>query len=326
MSSIETPTEVQTNTPSVAWSKNAIHQPDESSILEKYSSHHELPLSLAASVGLHVLALLGIALLGFYLLPGAFTPKPPDGYSMVEVSGDGGTGGSGQEGGDLDSLERQFKSLEYTPGEIDSTKKMTPLELPVESNQPKVPPLPYTGKDKRATPGQYGPGSDGGPGGNGRGWPNGKNLERTSRMDRWLIIMPSDDTAMFMDKLREIEAILVLPLGGGQFMMYEDLSSQKAGRKTTSTELFHLNRIWYTSRDLDLRRGLAADRGMPQIPDYIAIFIPQSLERELLNKELAFRGRTEKQLMEEHWRTSFEVARRGTTWIVQVREQSRSKP
>lgn len=326
MPPLDTPTEVRTTANPTPLSSAPAFDPERDGILERYSARHELPLSLASSVGIHVVVVLLVVALGLYFIPGR-PPAPPKPGPLIEigVQGDGGTGGSGNEGGDPNSLEFQMKTMDFTPGETSPEAPKNLGELPLDNDKPIVPPLPNTGKDKLATPGQPGPGTGGGPGLGGRGWPGSGTPERLSRMERWIILMPSDDARSFLAKLQELQAILVLPESPGTFLLFEDLTQTRPSRSTTILELRRLNRIWYTSRDYDLRRGLAAELGLTQAPDYVAMFIPQSLESELLKQELLFRGLNETQLMEQKWQTSFEVTRRGNDWIVKVREQKQSR-
>lgn len=314
----------------------SLFSPDDESIWLRYSSHYEFPMSVAASVVLHIFVAMMVVLAGVWLINWG-EGKPPE----VDTISFGGGGGAGEGGGDPDGPEMLQEAVSFNDDDLDQ-KLDTPPDtnvLPTESLDEKQRLVDKVKENEQLAKGiadksklagdigRGGPGRGGGKGsgfgrGEGDGVGDGKGNARTRRKDRWTIIMPANDSAMFIDKLIELQTVLVLPDGPGKFKIYDDLSKRPASfRSETVVGINRMNRIWFTNRDRDICRGVASELGLTEQPDFVAIFIPQELEQELFKKELAFRGLTEEKLDAQKMMTLFDVTRRGTTWDVRVREQ-----
>ncbi|HMP60936.1 MAG TPA: hypothetical protein PKD86_16445 [Gemmatales bacterium] len=155
--------------------------------------------------------------------------------------------------------------------------------------------------------------------GDGRGQPS----KRMARKDRWIIVLPLQDHAQFMRKLAELQTIILVPDAPGRFRLYTAWSSGQAPVHTVVTVegIRDLNRIWYTNTDAEVCVGVAKQLGLDTTPNYIAIFVPQELEREMAKKELEYRQLSEEQIVQEKLETVFDVMRSGAQFVVKVREQ-----
>ncbi len=314
----------------------SLFSPDDESIWLRYSSHYEFPLSVAASVVLHIFVAMMVVLAGVWLINWG-EGKPPE----VDTISFGGGGGAGEGGGDPNGPEILQEAVSFNDADIDQKMEIPPDTnvLPTESLDEKARLVEKVKENEQLAKGiadksklagdigRGGPGRGGGKGsgfgrGEGDGVGDGKANARTRRKDRWTIVMPANDSAMFMDKLIELQAVLVLPDGPGKFKIYDNLNKRPAAYRSESVVgINKMNRIWFTNRDREIVRGVASELGLTEQPDFVAIFIPQELEQELFKKELAFRGLTEEKLDAQKMMTVFDVSHRGTTWDVRVREQ-----
>lgn len=296
----------------------------EEPLLRRYNRNHELPLSLATAVGLHLLILMAVAVAGVVFLslgPGA--PPIVEQYVTIEpaMAEGQGEGVRGQEGGFKDSKQPPRENFHYNEqpnnvGDLDlnfDELAVKPNEAPRElaptlttdhrgqGADPNRRPGPRHGLDK---PGLIGP-----------------RHPRLDRRDRWDLALPMQDSAQFLRRLTELEAVVMVP-DSGSYLLFDLTKKERVGQRASRSDITRLNRIWYTNRLATACEGIAAELGLAEQPEFFAIFIPQSLEDEMLKKEMAHAGLTEAQLMERGLATTFEVARRPGGWDVKVRRQA----
>lgn len=293
----------------------------EEPILKKYNGHHELPLSLAVSVGLHVLVLLGMALAGVWFFSLADRPRPVDDIRemlILPFDTQEGNGAKGEDGGLPDATEPPKENLHYHPEKSESgILNFNPADLQRTDDTLPLPGMttnePGHGLDPSRRPGPTGSGPPG---------KIGNALDpRLRRRDRWTLLLPMADSAQFFRKLAELDALVLVPSEGGQYRLFDLTKPKETARALTLPEVNRLGRIWYTNRMAVVCQAVADELGLPGRPEFFAIFIPRELEAELLRQELAYRGLSEEEIIRRSLVTSFDVGRQAGRWQVTVRQQ-----
>jgi hypothetical protein len=144
---------------------------------------------------------------------------------------------------------------------------------------------------------------------------------RTQRKDRWSIALPMQDAKALMEKLAELECILLIPEGPGKFRLFDLQEKKPEGKPASIVDINKMNRIWHTHRvPADCLR-IADALGLAAPPDFFAVFLPQTLEQELFRAELAHAKLTEKEIVNQRLTTNFEVKRKEGKWDVKVLRQ-----
>jgi hypothetical protein len=159
--------------------------------------------------------------------------------------------------------------------------------------------------------GHDGPGTGGGKGdGNGPGTGsgtrpgNGIMSPRMQRVLRWTMKFNTFDGDDYRKQLAGLGAILALDDGHGGYLVIRDLTNVPV--KAEPGDLRSLHRIFWIDSNQDSVASLARALGVRPPREFIALF-PETVEKELLRKELAFRGLQERDIKE----TTFEVRQRG---------------
>lgn len=315
----------------------------EESIWKRYSSHQEFPLSIAASVVLHLLAA-GIVVLGSVLVfkfGGAGAPA--DLEAVVFAGG----GGSGDGVGDPNGQEMLQDAMKFDPGaqadaqptdvKIEDYKDVVPEgDIKVEQQreeQAKIDQQLARGERKAGLTGDKGEGGSGRGGGQGNGFGGGygdgvgkgrNTSKRFLRQNRWTIILPREDPDTFIKKLIQIKSILIVPDGDSvaSFNVCENMEKKPIEFKKINQEgINKFNRLWYMSHDKTDCEYVARGMYLTKAPRWIAIFIPQDLEQEMARQEFNYKKKSEDELNTLKWITIFNVDRRGDTWDVQVKYQ-----
>jgi len=313
----------------------------EESMWKRYSSHQEFPLSVAASVVLHLFAA-GIVVLGSVLV---FSFGNKSGPADLEAVVFAGGGGSGEGVGDPNGPEMlqdplKFGVTEDTPPEIkpEDYKDILPDEnVKQRQEQVKIDEQLARGEKRTGITGDRGEGGSGRGGGAGNGFGGGygdgvgkgrNTSKRSLRQTRWTIVLPREDPDLFLKKLIQIKAILLLPEGDSvaSFKICENLEKRPVELKTISQQGINAyNRLWYMSHEKTDCEYIARSLYLTNTPRWIAIFIPQDLEQEMVRQEFNFKKMSEDELNNRKWITIFEVDRRGDTWDVRVRYQGKRK-
>jgi hypothetical protein len=161
----------------------------------------------------------------------------------------------------------------------------------------------------------------------GRGFPSNPSLRRL-RQARWSIMLPRENSEAYIKKLTELKAFVVIPEGGGSssFLLCEDLTQRPAEwTKVSAEEIEKNNLMWLFSTEVRDRGCIAEGLQRTKTPRWIAIFVPQELEKVMDDVEWKHKNLSEKELNDKWWTTNFEVDRRGDMWDVRVRYQGPHK-
>jgi hypothetical protein len=320
--------------------------PQDDRFWKRYSPHHEFPLSSAASVALHVMAIAVLILGGILAARWGFGDSGNSiPLSILDDPGGGGQpdGSSSSAGGEgvvqpKESASDASKSntvaqAPTTPSLVDP--KAQPLTLPQiqdsqgrfvdESNQvmKELNQLDKEVRDKLfnslagASNGKGGTGSGGGKGGGtGPGTGSGKgegNLSvRQKRVLRWEVNFRVNSPEDHIRQFAALGAILAIPDPQGRYHVFRDLN-HRVGRVE---DLSNINRIWFIDRNPETVAGISSLLRMPPPPVLIAFF-PQELEERMAEMEKQYRGQREDDL---HDKFKFQVVPRGGTYQVVVGE------
>jgi hypothetical protein len=315
--------------------------PPEESIWKRYSAHQEFPLSLAASVLLHLFVAGFVFLAGLLAFSFGNAPVTPTIETVVFAGG----GGSGDGTGNPNNPNMLQDRIYFQEQEGKAPQKLNP----VDPQQVQADGSIRTEEKRRETmdlfenltkglqrsgqagaKGQGGPGWDGGkgdgfgPGVGSSGGPGFNKGTRHLRQSRWKIYLPREDPEAFLNKLITIKAILLLPDSerAGVYQICEDLARRPVELKPIDQNgINSYNRLWYMTHDAIDAKFIATALYLKNQPRWIAIFIPHDLEQEMLRMEFNYKKLSEEELNKRNWVTSFEVDRKGEVWDVRVRSQ-----
>lgn len=326
-----------------------LHVPSEQTVWQKYSPHHEFPLSVVGSFCLHALGIGLLLLLVFLAALGLVKNRDPLPMEPIAMGGGGGMPGAGTGTGTSEAPRENVNPDAAAPPEnpppVTPLKdlprvKVDPIEFPEFKNDPDAmrmieesnlaaAALAKLGKDARkqlmqglGTAGQGGTGRDGGKGtgtdkgsGPGVGPGDGKMNARTQRVLRWIMMFDTLNGNDYANQLQALGAILGIPAPENQYTIVRDLKARPATGKIE--DLRQIQRIFWVDDVPDSVRALSTALQLPQVPPHIVAFFPERLEAELLKKELAFRGKKEHEIKE----TRFRVVRKGSSYEAVVVDQ-----
>ncbi len=308
-----------------------IVMPPDPSVWKKYSSHFEFPLSMLASVVLHLFLGMMVLLFGALLSHWGSDAEPPEVDNIVFAGG----GGSGEGGTDANPQETE-ETVSFTTQEDQQLPAFNvEKELVPQTARNSATDRDIRDADRNKLAGDIGKGGTGTGGGKGSGHGTGEGSGigpgkesgiRVQRSKRWTITIPYDEPDAFVEKLATLQAVLFVQMGT-RFVVFDDLSKkpfkteelddvgiQKLGQK--------MQRIWYSANDREACRSLAEGLGLKRVPDAMFIFVPRDLENEMFKKEKEYRGMTEDQLNAKKMHTWFDVNRTsGGGWLVRVTKQ-----
>jgi hypothetical protein len=160
--------------------------------------------------------------------------------------------------------------------------------------------------------------------GNGFGLGNRGKLmggTRPLRQQRWSFVLPRENPDAYIRKLMELKAMLVTADGANSagFRLYGDLTKDPPEwKKVSKEEIEKHNRLWLLSRHKGDCWCIAQALHQSQQPPWIAIFIPNDLEKAMADAEFKHRKLSELELHQKNWITVFDVLRRENGWDVRV--------
>ena len=147
------------------------------------------------------------------------------------------------------------------------------------------------------------------------GTPGGRLDDVMARMDRWVLVFETRDGRDYLRQLESLGAILAIPIGENQFMVYHDLRSRPL--KGQVEAISKIERIFWIDDKPESVRSLAEALQLDRVPVRFVAFFPRQFEEELLRKELRFQNKKEHEIR----KTIFQMQRRGNRYEAVVREQ-----
>jgi hypothetical protein len=310
--------------------------PIEPTIMRKYSSHHEFPLSAMTSVLLHFLVVLTAAMFGYMIFNWSSRGDTPD-LDTVEFAGGGGEGGGA---GDPNAAELTGEAIVFNPTETVENFDVTDITAPPDKDDQQVidnakkADRQFKGIQKSGLGGDVGLGGTGTGGGRGRGHGrgigdgigDGVQTKRGKRMDRWAITFSYRNGEEYLQKLGNLDAILVLSEGPGKFQAIEKINDRPVKVEPKNDEYVRkINRVYWLQTDADAMAVLQHTLSLKAPPRFVWAFFPRDLEDALLAAELKKSKLTEDQLNAGGWKTTFTAEKSGGKWNVNVVEQVKEK-
>jgi hypothetical protein len=302
--------------------------PPEEEFWKRYSPHHEFPLSSVSSVAIHILAIVLIAIVAYWLL-GPDKRSPLKEIGIVVVGGGGGNpnaAGAGP-GGPLAEVENVGNE------NIDAPKAQETKREQLKAPLPPIEAMPET-KDESAREliraageavqsqakinkdaqeklrrsvgyGQGGPGRDGG---RDRGQDTGKGNEkgagdgskRYERTLRWVMVFDTYNGDDYANQLNGLGAILAIPRKDNQYQVIRDLKRRPAALLDEDIE--QIKRIYWVDDKRESITPLCMALGINPVPDHVVAFFPQELENRLLSLELKYKGLKEHEIYETRFK------------------------
>jgi hypothetical protein len=308
-------------------------EPPADTFIARYSPHHELPVSGASSISIHALVIVVAALSAF----GVF--RFWKGAAPVELEpvivGDGGDGrveGPGIKGDVVGPPSAEA----VAPGTSPETKpqpaarpdplfRPSPVPVPTVKDDANPEQLPAAtlaalreadrrlrdklvaglGQSNQPGPGLGQQGDGPGAGLGNRPGPAGN--VRGRRVERWTMLFSTSGGPDYVRQLAALGAILGVRRPDGSVLVIRDLRRGAAGGKVE--DVSQIRRIFWADDNPESVASLAEALGISPAPAQIISFFPESLEQELLRKELAFQGKNEEQIEETVFRIGFRAGK-----------------
>jgi hypothetical protein len=311
--------------------------PPEEKFWEKYSPHHEFPLSTVGSVALHIAAVVLFLAALWLLARMTFHDRWAVPVRAAVVMGDGdGVDGAGSGGGqpkenvdpgavpqERNIPEAQLKDTvdelkDFLPQVPSAEEGLRPQDLP------SVRGITAMSDDLRrklldGASGRKGSGDQKGTGPSGaEGVGSGTTGDPTSaaaRSVRWELDFKTRDARDYLDQLAVMKAVLVIPQPPDwkTARVYRNLKGRTIGEPFNKNEL---PGVYFVSEDDD-PAGVARELGLSFKPGYFIAFFPPDVAEELAAKERAYRGRKESEIFS----TTFSILIRDGKYHVAVSNQ-----
>lgn len=329
--------------------------PPEEEFWQRYSPHHEFPLSSATSIAVHGLILVLLALAGWWLVRLGSARSAPLTDVPVFVEPGGGAGGPGRGGEGLGGDQGGIQVEDVGPGQQDPDRAAEPPRnrlVPPAATPPIVPKddgdlqrLVADGEQARidleritkknreklrqalrrdGRPGPGGPGSNGqDKAGDGTGpGPLGTAKEREERLGRWVMVFDTYSGDDYAHQLAGLGAFLGIPRPDGDEVSYLVIRDLRARPATGKVEdLAEIRRVHWTDPKRESIAPLCLALGIRPIPDHVLAFFPEELERKLLRLELQYKALREDQIQE----TRFKIRKTADGYEPVVIEQTAKK-
>lgn len=288
--------------------------PEGDDFWSRYSPHHEFPLSVGASVVIHLLCLVLFATLAALYLRGGGGVAP-----MVDVVDAGGGGDpDGTNIGNEPERGREVVAAQPTTKSDDPFAEAVPENITL-APIPNIPVAPNTAEDiaKAARDkGRGGPGRGGGQftgvgTGSFSGQGPGVQTARAKRMHRWDIRFKFDSYSDYVGQLKANGAIIAVPIGDNKMLVFEGGSKKEEALSDMNKRL---NRIWFRHTDQGSVQGLLQTLGVSSSQGEVRVYFPHELEKQLLEKEKAFWKMEEDEIDRRNLLIRFDVLRKGGSY------------
>jgi hypothetical protein len=308
--------------PSATSTVRGTQLPPDQEFWQRYSPHHEFPLSGVSSVAIHVLALVLLFFLGRLLVDMLTDSKTPLRELGVVVLPPGGGGGNPKGVGNgpgalpIEDVGANEPESNTTPPDQKRPQLNVPPIVPLPPDEKGDPVLEEAARARQKLRdiirghGKKGPGRDGGPGkekdtGTRDKTGPGDGDIRLARMDRWVMVFDTSGGDDYARQLHGLDAIIVIPRAGNQYFRVRDLSHRPAELEKVDIE--SIKRIYWEDNKRESIAPLCLALGIRPVPGYVIAFFPEELERKLLKIELQYKGLREDQIK----RTRFKVRKMG---------------
>ena len=144
----------------------------------------------------------------------------------------------------------------------------------------------------------------------------GRSAPRNARLARWVVRLDASDPARLLAQLDGLKATIAFPVPDEDKLCYFD-PVDSGDRKPEVRDLSGETRMECVLEDPKLVGGVAKILGVSSAR-WMIVFLPQELEETLLEKELAFQSRDEREIKS----TEFEVAHGEAGYHLRVVKQT----
>lgn len=313
--------------------------PPPDSFWQKYSPHHEFPVSMTISVLLHATLAVVLVFSGWALAGSLFGETPPPKIEIAYVPFGGGDQASGGGGGGTFAPPGNKENVELkdppktdfdpkSPPQIDLVpdKQTTPeIDIPnITRSELTIPdfkvvlPTPPDRRPGTTNPGQGGPGTGGGlgtgkgtgvgpgvgpgsgPGKAGSGIP-GPMTRAEILAQRWRFDF-SGDAKEHLKKLLALGITVGFKDAKNDFYMIDDLKVRPVTWKPAPFDQYKDSIKWYSQSPVSVL-GLSKELQMPGPPAHFVLLLPADREQMIADAELAYARthRREPQRIETTW-------------------------
>lgn len=315
--------------------------PPDEEFWDRYSPHHEFPLSSIGSVALHIGVFAAVAGLLWLAYKGTTSDKTPVPMVTMKVAGDNtgeeGRGGGGGEKGQEDLPEHQVIPKrapvpEAVLEQVDAEVKRFLPKLPSTNSGLRPEDLPniskYAGLDpdlqRKLMEGASGnkgkgPGDGaGGPGPDGTGAGNAADPSSSaSRGIRWELNFKTASGEDYLNQLRAMKATLLMPQPA-DWKTYKAYRLSEANPAGEDYDINKLPGLHFIDDEGGSATRLARAMGLAFSPPKFLAFFPKDIEEELARKEHEFRGRKESEIFSTSFRILVRDGKPTITVIDQV--------
>jgi hypothetical protein len=149
--------------------------------------------------------------------------------------------------------------------------------------------------------------------------PAENKTRREKRQLRWVLVFNTKDGNDYAKQLQALGAILAAPESGSSYRLFRDLTKRPV--KGQVEDLTNINRIYWIDDEKKSVEGLSKALGVHPAPAHFVAFFPESLEKELLQKELTFAGRKEEDIGETQFKVVHIVVQKEDRYRVLVIKQ-----
>lgn len=318
-------------------------RPPEDAFWQTYSANLEFPIASVLSVLIHAgLVVLFLGILYFAIQSGEDKSSVP--ITLVDMGGfdeqGNGSPGSGNNAdplkiGEMAPSVQDYEALALPtdlPTVKDQIQKQIALENPLAAIQlsdekaAELALLDQSIRDKllgvgqkRGSGGSTGTG-DSGQTGNG---PGGFGADTTrARGLRWVIRFRTASGQDYLDQLRSMGAIVIVPVPPDfktRMHIYRDLKNPTPGVVMTAEDWDSLsNQIRFCDFKQESGRQISEALGLPFTAPFFWAFFPKGLENELARMETSYQNRRAEDIEE----TVFQAVQRGGSYELQVARQT----
>jgi hypothetical protein len=311
-------------------SKSDGPMPPEEEFWKRYSPHHEFPLSTVSSVAIHILALVLIAVVGYWLLGPDNKRSPLKEIGIVVVGGGGGNpnaAGVGPGGELANPVENVGNENIEAPKNPDNKREQLKAALPPMDAMPDTKDesarqliqaageavqaqsrINRDAQEKLRRSVGYGQGGPGRDGGRDRGQDTGKGSDkgagdgskRYERTLRWVMVFDTYNGDDYANQLNGLGAILAIPRKDNQYLIVRDLRKRPAALLEEDIE--KIKRIYWVDDKRESITPLCMALGINPVPDHVVAFFPEKLEGQLLSLELKYKGLKEHEIYETRFK------------------------
>jgi hypothetical protein len=295
--------------------------PPDEQFWDRYSPHHEFPLSSVGSIAMHVGGLV-LFLLALWLLSRmAISDKTAVPMRVMTVAGEGDDGESTGSGGgeqkrpeDVDPVRQVLPKRDVPQADLDHVVEDIKPYLPkVPSNQeglrPEDLPTPkkIAGLDEEMKKalldgmnGNKGKGPGAGSSGAAVEGPGagtkGDATSSSNRAVRWELNFKTENGNDYVNQLAAMKATLVIPQPANwkANKAYTNLTAHPPAGEDFNID--KLPGLYFVDDDPGSAGRLTRSMGLDFSPPHFIAFFPKDIEEELAAKERAFRGRKESEI------------------------------